>query len=205
MSVLLGLRRAPRLAAPRLSRGRAEEAAAATGTTLNVTVPASAIYENVPAEMVLVPSVDGVFGILHNHVPTIAELKPGVVSITETEGATPKEYFVSGGFASSAPRTSRPPPPSCRLTLRRAPAVDANSVLNISALEAVPVEDLDAEAVKVGLRRPPAAASARTTSRRRRPRLASRCGAWLRDHQGVSVSARGLAPLIVGLIFLAKL
>jgi F-type H+-transporting ATPase subunit delta len=113
------LRRATRLArAPRLARGMAEEAAAATGMTLNFTVPASAIYENVPAEMVLVPSVDGVFGILHNHVPTIAELKPGVVSITETEGATPKEYFVSGGFAS----------------------IDANSVLNISALEAVPVE-----------------------------------------------------------------
>ena len=105
------LRRATRLArAPRLARGMAEEAAAATGMTLNFTVPASAIYENVPAEMVLVPSVDGVFGILHNHVPTIAELKPGVVSITETEGATPKEYFVSGGFASSAPRASRPPP-----------------------------------------------------------------------------------------------
>ena len=147
------LRRATRLArAPRLARGMAEEAAAATGMTLNFTVPASAIYENVPAEMVLVPSVDGVFGILHNHVPTIAELKPGVVSITETEGATPKEYFVSGGFASSAPRTSRPPP---SLSLGSPPprprAVDANSVLNISALEAVPVEDLDADAVKVGL------------------------------------------------------
>ena len=96
--------------------------------------------------------VDGVFGILHNHVPTIAELKPGVVSITETEGATPKEYFVSGGFASSAPRASRPPPPSLSAHPPPRPrAVDANSVLNISALEAVPVEDLDAEAVKVGL------------------------------------------------------
>ena len=147
------LRRATRLArAPRLARGMAEEAAAATGMTLNFTVPASAIYENVPAEMVLVPSVDGVFGILHNHVPTIAELKPGVVSITETEGATPKEYFVSGGFASSAPRTSRPPPSLPRGSPPPRPrAVDANSVLNISALEAVPVEDLDADAVKVGL------------------------------------------------------
>ena len=49
------LRRATRLArAPRLARGMAEEAAAATGMTLNFTVPASAIYENVPAEMVLV-------------------------------------------------------------------------------------------------------------------------------------------------------
>ena len=147
------LRRATRLArAPRLARGMAEEAAAATGMTLNFTVPASAIYENVPAEMVLVPSVDGVFGILHNHVPTIAELKPGVVSITETEGATPKEYFVSGGFASSAPRSSPAPPPSLSAHPPPRPrAVDANSVLNISALEAVPVEDLDAEAVKVGL------------------------------------------------------
>ena len=45
------LRRATRLArAPRLARGMAEEAAAATGMTLNFTVPASAIYENVPAE-----------------------------------------------------------------------------------------------------------------------------------------------------------
>merc|ERR1711874_437374 len=46
-----------------------------------------------------VPSFSGAFGILPNHVPTLAVLKPGVVSVYEEEGAV-KKFFVSSGSVS---------------------------------------------------------------------------------------------------------
>lgn len=42
------------------------------------------------------PSFSGSFGILPKHVPTLAVLKPGVVSVYENEGAV-KKIFVSSG------------------------------------------------------------------------------------------------------------
>merc|ERR1712241_318605 len=46
-----------------------------------------------------VPSFSGAFGILPNHVPTLAVLKPGVVTVYEEDGAT-KKFFVSSGSVS---------------------------------------------------------------------------------------------------------
>ncbi len=43
-----------------------------------------------------VPALSGSFGILANHVPTLAVLKPGVVAVTENEGNV-KKFFVSSG------------------------------------------------------------------------------------------------------------
>lgn len=43
-----------------------------------------------------VPSFSGSFGILPNHVPTLAVLKPGVVTVYEADGSK-KEVFVSSG------------------------------------------------------------------------------------------------------------
>lgn len=42
------------------------------------------------------PSFSGSFGILPKHVPTLAVLKPGVVSVFENDG-TVKKIFVSSG------------------------------------------------------------------------------------------------------------
>lgn len=42
-----------------------------------------------------VPSLSGDFGILAQHVPTLAALKPGVVTVHDDEG--PVKYFVSSG------------------------------------------------------------------------------------------------------------
>ena len=39
-----------------------------------------------------VPSFSGSFGILPNHVPILAVLKPGVLTVFE-EGENPKKYF----------------------------------------------------------------------------------------------------------------
>ena len=52
-----------------------------------------------------VPSLSGSFGILANHVPTLAVLKPGVVTITENEGKT-KKFFVSSGSVAVNPDSS---------------------------------------------------------------------------------------------------
>jgi F-type H+-transporting ATPase subunit delta len=43
-----------------------------------------------------VPSFSGSFGILPNHVPSLAVLRPGVVTVFENEGAV-KKFFVSSG------------------------------------------------------------------------------------------------------------
>lgn len=77
--------------------------------------------------MVIVPATTGQMGILPGHVATIAELKPGVVSVHE--GNDVKKYFVSSGFA----------------------FVHSNSIADIMAIEAVPVEQIDPSAVQKGL------------------------------------------------------
>jgi len=64
-----------------------------------------------------------------SHVPTISTLKPGVVSVQEEAGGPLKKFFISGGFAS----------------------MSADSVLSVSTLEAAELEDIDPDAVKVGL------------------------------------------------------
>ncbi|CAA6657198.1 unnamed protein product [Spirodela intermedia] len=72
-------------------------------------------------------SDDGAMGVLPGHVPTIAELKPGVLSVHD--GSEVAKYFVSSGFA----------------------FVHANSVTDIVAVEAIPVDQIDPALVQKGL------------------------------------------------------
>uniref|UniRef100_A0A1A9WTD7 ATP synthase F(1) complex subunit delta, mitochondrial n=1 Tax=Glossina brevipalpis TaxID=37001 RepID=A0A1A9WTD7_9MUSC len=53
-------------------------------------------YDNADVLQIDVPSFSGSFGILANHVPTLAALKPGVVQVIENDGKIIK-YFVSSG------------------------------------------------------------------------------------------------------------
>merc|ERR1712173_481232 len=53
-------------------------------------------YKAASVKQVDVPSFSGSFGILPNHVPALAVLKPGVVTVYEDEGAV-KKFFVSSG------------------------------------------------------------------------------------------------------------
>ena len=46
---------------------------------------------------VIIPGADGMFGVLPGHVPTISELKPGVVEVTHAVGEV-ERFFVSSGF-----------------------------------------------------------------------------------------------------------
>lgn len=49
-------------------------------------------------ESVIIPGSDGEYGVTVNHVPTVSQLKAGVLQIMHAEGE-PEKYFVAGGFA----------------------------------------------------------------------------------------------------------
>ncbi len=70
-------------------------------------------------EMVVVPGIDGSFGVLAEHSPLLSSLKPGVVEVHNDNNDVDK-IFVAGGFAEVNP-----------------------SLCTILAEEAVNVEDLD--------------------------------------------------------------
>lgn len=78
-------------------------------------------------EQVLLPGVEGYFGVKANHVPIIAQLQPGVVELHD--GADVTKYFVSGGFA----------------------FVHPNSVTDVCVLEAATLDQFDSTAVKQAL------------------------------------------------------
>jgi F-type H+-transporting ATPase subunit delta len=78
-------------------------------------------------ELVVLPGVEGYFGVKANHVPLIAQLKPGLVELHN--GADVQKFFVSGGFA----------------------FVHPNSVTDICAVEAAPLDQFDGAAVKAAL------------------------------------------------------
>jgi F-type H+-transporting ATPase subunit delta len=73
--------------------------------------------------------VTGDFGVMPGHVPTVAQLRPGVQTIHNELDTDVEKYFVSAGFA----------------------FVHADSTADVCAVEAVKVEDLDPEAVRAGL------------------------------------------------------
>jgi F-type H+-transporting ATPase subunit delta len=75
-----------------------------------------------------VPTMSGNMGILAHHVPILGVLKPGVVSVFESDGNT-KRYFVSSGSI----------------------AVHPDSSVQLLAEEATLVENLDAKAAQDAL------------------------------------------------------
>ncbi|KAF9198706.1 delta subunit of the central stalk of mitochondrial F1F0 ATP synthase, atp16 [Haplosporangium sp. Z 27] len=110
----------------RMVRSYATEAAA-TGLRLTFAVPHQTIYKDTSVAQVNIAAVSGDMGILASHVPSIEQLRPGVIEVIEN--AATKKFFVSGGFATMNP----------------------DSTLNINAIEAFPVEEFSAEAVRHNL------------------------------------------------------
>eukprot|EP00934_Nitzschia_sp_Nitz4_P003552 Nitzschia sp. Nitz4//scaffold3_size479765//343087//343593//NITZ4_000143-RA/size479765-processed-gene-1.479-mRNA-1//1//CDS//3329550887//3542//frame0 len=104
------------------------EAEAATSVTLNFSVPYDTIYSDASVYQVIVPGVEGEYGISAGHVPYVAQLKPGVLQILHEEGAgaESEKYFVPGGYA----------------------LTHADSVTEIVCPEAVKLDDLDSAAVQ---------------------------------------------------------
>ncbi|TNE34664.1 MAG: ATP synthase F1 subunit epsilon [Alphaproteobacteria bacterium] len=49
--------------------------------------------------MVVVPGTEGEFGVLEGHAPVMSTIRDGAVKVYATDGATPEEIEVRGGFA----------------------------------------------------------------------------------------------------------
>nr|CAB3224516.1 ATP synthase subunit delta, mitochondrial-like [Phallusia mammillata] len=118
------------IAQPRLIRNYAEAAAAPVAQpgqmVFTFAAPDEAYYqESTKVKQVDVPTGTGFIGILASHVPTFGVLKPGVLTVMESEGAVNK-YFVSSGTY----------------------AINEDSTVQINAEEAVPIDALDKELAK---------------------------------------------------------
>ena len=92
--------------------------------------PAEVLYNNAKnVKQIDVPSLSGNFGILANHVPLLAVLKPGVITVHEDDGKS-KKYFVSSGSV----------------------AINADSSVQILAEEAFSIDKFDVNAAQEQLR-----------------------------------------------------
>ncbi|KAG8188388.1 hypothetical protein JTE90_019291 [Oedothorax gibbosus] len=89
--------------------------------------PSEVFYNQANVKQVDIPSYSGSFGILPNHVPTLAVLKPGIVTVFEESEA--KKYFVSSGSVT----------------------INEDSSVQVLAQVAVPLDRLDPQACKEGL------------------------------------------------------
>ncbi|MFI5019540.1 MAG: F0F1 ATP synthase subunit epsilon [Dongiales bacterium] len=81
-----------------------------------------------PVEMVVVPGVEGDFGVLPGHAPLISEVRPGVIAVFEG-GKVEERIFVAGGFA--------------EVTAERC---------TVLAEEALPIAEIDRGAVEADLK-----------------------------------------------------
>ena len=67
----------------------------ATPMSVSIVSPEQELWRGA-AEMVIARSPEGEFAILHGHIPFLAALVPGRVSVVS--GSEREEFFVSGGF-----------------------------------------------------------------------------------------------------------
>ncbi|RHZ50475.1 hypothetical protein Glove_498g23 [Diversispora epigaea] len=109
-------------------RHYAAETSASNNLKLSFALPHQTIYKSIEVQQVNISASSGDMGILANHVPSIEQLKPGIIEITENPNST-KKYFVSGGFA----------------------VMNNNSSLDINAVEAFPLNDFSIENIRTNL------------------------------------------------------
>ncbi|XP_022770144.1 ATP synthase subunit delta', mitochondrial-like [Durio zibethinus] len=95
--------------------------------TVNFVLPYNSELATYEVDMVMVPATTRHMGVLPGHVATIAGLKPGVLSVHE--GSEVTKNFISSGFV----------------------FIRANSFADIVAVEAVPLDRIDAILVQKGL------------------------------------------------------
>ncbi|KAJ8907939.1 hypothetical protein NDN08_008042 [Rhodosorus marinus] len=121
------LRRMGRIASKETRRFMADEATKSTRDPtklmFNFLVPSSSVYKDAEVDMVVIPAATGEMGIVSSHVPTVAQMIPGMVSVFTGEKV--EKYFVSSGYTFIHPDRT-----------------------DVCAAEAVKLDDVDAEAVK---------------------------------------------------------
>merc|ERR1712214_180844 len=92
----MALRLSASLLTSGLRRQMATQSRAMSQMAFTFAAPNGVHYDAASVKQVDVPSFSGSFGILPNHVPALAVLKPGVVTAYEDSGDT-KKFFVSSG------------------------------------------------------------------------------------------------------------
>ena len=93
-------RRAVRPAATAAAaRRQFADAATASGLMkLNFNLPQETLYDGVNIKSVVVPGATGEYEVTADHVPIVAEMKAGMLTINHEDGEEEK-YFVAGGFS----------------------------------------------------------------------------------------------------------
>jgi len=92
-------RRAARPLATAARRQFADAAAPASGLMkLNFNLPQETLYDGTNIKSVIVPGAMGEYEVTADHVPIVAELKAGMLTINFEDGEEEK-YFVAGGFS----------------------------------------------------------------------------------------------------------
>lgn len=66
-------------------------------------VSPESLLKDTTAGMVIVPGMDGDFGVLPGHSPMMSTIRPGIVEIHENESSDPERLFVKGGLAQVTP------------------------------------------------------------------------------------------------------
>ncbi|KAJ1917368.1 delta subunit of the central stalk of mitochondrial F1F0 ATP synthase, atp16 [Mycoemilia scoparia] len=114
-------------ASTRLYATEAPAASAGPGKmVVNFVLPHEVLVKKQAVNQVNLSAVSGDLGILADHVPTVEQLKPGIVEIIGDEsGSGTQKWFVSGGFAIMNPDSS----------------------LNINAIEAFKLDQISTESV----------------------------------------------------------
>jgi len=107
-------------------RTYAEAAGPADKIRLSLSVPHQVIFKASDVVQVNIPAESGDMGVLANHVPSVEQLRPGVVDIIEEGSTVSKQFFVAGGFA----------------------VVQPDSQLSINAVEAYTLDEFSPEAVR---------------------------------------------------------
>ncbi|KAF8629405.1 hypothetical protein AX15_003459 [Amanita polypyramis BW_CC] len=128
MSSLRLLASTARQASKNFALGRRGYAEVSDKLKLSLVLPHESLYTSTDVTQVNISAETGDMGILSNHVPSIEAVRPGVVEVIESNGGS-KKFFVSGGFATVHP----------------------NNKLTINVVEAAPLENFSAEAVRVNL------------------------------------------------------
>jgi len=97
---------------------------------LKFSSPYQTVYDDKPVHLVNISTLTGVMGIHAEHVPTIAQMRPGVVMVQEDEtGSNVKKFFVPAGFT----------------------IINDDSTASISASEVMSLDELDFAKAKSAL------------------------------------------------------
>lgn len=99
------LRRTTSILSRRALSTAADDAASGL-MTLNFNLPHETIYSGAKVSQVIVPGAAGEYGVTADHVPLVAQLKPGVLQILHEGTSEAEKYFVAGGFSVTHPNST---------------------------------------------------------------------------------------------------